>query len=119
MIGMFTKIADSPEGRVYPDGKMSKPLSVEDKEKNEAATKLAKEILIGAGVIPESILVAENIGGHPGGTAAMGNVVDEHLQVKGTKNLFVCDASVFPKSPGRPPTLMILALGRYFAQNVL
>ena len=119
MIGMFTKIADSPEGRVYPDGKMSKPLSVEDKGKNEAATKMAKEILIGAGVIPESILVAENIGGHPGGTAAMGNIVDEHFQVKGTKNLFVCDASVFPKSPGRPPTLMILALGRYFARNVL
>jgi choline dehydrogenase-like flavoprotein len=41
---------------------------------------------------------------HPCGTAAMlplsrGGVLDENLQVYGTKNLRVCDASIFPLIP--------------------
>lgn len=119
MIGMFTKVADDAVGRVSADGKMSKPLTEADRRKTHEATALAKQILIGAGVNPRSILVSENIGGHPGGTAAAGEVVDSCFQVKGRKNLFVCDASVFPRSPGRPPTLTILALGRHIARNVL
>ena len=119
MIGMFTKVADDPVGRVFANGKMSKVLTNDDNRKSREATEMAKEIMIGAGVIPESILVAENIGGHPGGTAAIGEVVDESFNVRGVENLYVCDASLFPRSPGRPPTLMILALGRYFARKLI
>ena len=119
MIGMFTKIADSAEGRVEADGRMKKPFNQEDMRKAAEATQLARDIMIKAGVKPETILVAENLGGHPGGTAAVGRVVDKDLAVKGVANLYVCDASVFPRSPGRPPTLMILALARKFGRELL
>jgi len=116
MVGMFTKVADSAEGRVFPDSKMSKPFNAEDRERDQEATDLARRIMVRAGVRPRSIHIARNIGGHPGGTASIGTVVDTDLQVKGIKGLFVCDASVFPRSPGRPPTLMIMALARKFGR---
>ncbi len=118
MMGTFIKIADSAEGRVEADGRMKKPFNGEDRRRAGEATELARKIMIKAGVRPETILVAENIGGHPGGTAAMGKIVDSNLEVMGVRDLFVCDAGVFPRSPGRPPTLMILALARKFGREL-
>jgi len=113
-MGMFTKIADTPGGKIYPDGRVSKPYCDEDAEKFRRGTELCRKILVRAGCDPKSVTVAENIGGHPGGTAAIGRVVDKNLETE-TKGLYICDASVFPKSPGRPPTLTIIALAKWFA----
>ncbi len=47
---------------------------------------------------------------HPAGTCSMGQVVDEHLKVYGTENLFVVDASVMPgvvRGNTNIPTLMV------------
>jgi choline dehydrogenase-like flavoprotein len=118
MIGMFIKIGDSAEGRVEKDGRMKKPFNEDDRRRAHEATELCRNIMTGAGVNPDTILVAEYIGGHPGGTAAVGRVVDKDLQVMGVENLFVCDASIFPRSPGRPPTLMIMALARNFGKKL-
>lgn len=119
MVGMFIKVADSNTGRVYANGTMSKPLTAEDRHRAEEATGLAASIMTKAGVIPDSIRVTTNIGGHPGGTAALGSVVDENLEVMGIENLFVCDTAVFPCSPGRPPTLMLLAMAKNFANKLI
>ena len=54
-------------------------------------------------------------GAHPGGTAAVGVVVDSNLQTK-IDNLFVCDASVLPTAPGLPPILTIVALSKRLAK---
>jgi choline dehydrogenase-like flavoprotein len=116
---MFIKVADSNTGRVYANGTMSKPLTVEDRRRADEATQMAESIMVKAGAMPDSIRVTTNIGGHPGGTAALGSVVDGNLQVMGIDNLFVCDTAVFPCSPGRPPTLMLLAMARIFAQKLL
>ncbi|MDD4810502.1 MAG: GMC oxidoreductase, partial [Methanobacterium formicicum] len=43
--------------------------------------------------------------------AAVGEVVDKNLETE-IENLFVADASVFPRAPGAPPVLTILALAR-------
>ncbi len=112
IMGMFTKIGDTPGGRVHADGTIEKPYPPEDMEKFRKGTEACKNILIRAGAKPETIMVAENIGGHPGGTAAIGRVVDKDLRALDVKDLFVCDASVFPRSPGRPPTLTIMALAK-------
>lgn len=115
VIGMFTKIGDSSGGRIHANGKIDKTYSEEDMAGFDKGTDVCKEILIKAGARLDSIRVVHNIGGHPGGTAAIGKVVDQDLQVSGVKNLYVCDASVFPRSPGRPPTLTIIALAKHLA----
>jgi len=118
VMGMFTKIGDGPTGRIRADGTIDKPYTAEDREKFRRGTEACKNILIKAGAHPESICIAENIGGHPGGTAAIDTVVGTDLQALHTKGLYVCDASVFPRSPGRPPTLTIIALARWLAKKL-
>lgn len=118
IMGMFTKIGDSPGGRIHPDGRIEKPYLPEDHERFKKGTEACRKILIGAGADPESITVAHDIGGHPGGTAAIGRVVDNGLRTYRAENLYVCDASVFPRSPGRPPTLTLISLGKWLAKRI-
>ncbi|MCG3165366.1 MAG: putative GMC-type oxidoreductase [Bacteroidia bacterium] len=56
---------------------------------------------------PQSFIIS---GFHPQGTAGIGRVVDNNLQLLGAKNIFVCDASVLPDSPGVNPMMTIMAL---------
>jgi len=44
--------------------------------------------------------------------------VDNGLQSLAVKNLYVCDASVFPRSPGRPPTLTLIDLAKWLAKRM-
>ncbi|MFH1886767.1 MAG: GMC family oxidoreductase [Pseudomonadota bacterium] len=118
IVGMFTKIGDEPGGRITRNGKIDKPYGPRDQDLFAKGTRACIQIMKAAGVDPASITVAKDIGGHPGGTAAMGQVLDADLQVRGAKNLYVCDASAFPRSPGRPPTLTILAMARWLASTM-
>jgi choline dehydrogenase-like flavoprotein len=118
IMGMFTKIGDTPGGKIHEDGTIDKPYPPEDQEKFRKGTEACRNILIRAGAEPESIMVAKDIGGHPGGTAAIGRVVGTDLQALDAKNLYVCDASVFPRSPGRPPTLTLIALAKHLAKSI-
>ena len=52
-------------------------------------------------------------GAHPGGTAAIGEVVDNNLKVPSVKGLYVCDASTLPFAPDLPPILTITALAKW------
>ena len=56
-------------------------------------------------------------GAHPGGTAAIGEVVNKDLETS-IRNLYVCDGSVLPVSPGLPPILTIVALAKRLAKNL-
>jgi choline dehydrogenase-like flavoprotein len=51
---------------------------------------------------------------HPGGTAAIGKVVNKDSQTE-VDGLFACDASVPPVTPGLPPILTIVALAKRLA----
>jgi choline dehydrogenase-like flavoprotein len=115
LIGLMAKTTDELEGRVYPDGTFSKPVTKRDWARLNEGSTISTEILIGAGANPKSILVSKVQGAHPGGTAAIGKVVDCDLQTE-IGNLFVCDASVLPKAPGLPPILTIVALAKRLGQ---
>jgi choline dehydrogenase-like flavoprotein len=117
LVGMMTKIADEPSGRVAADGSISKAPTPLDREKIKAGTQISTDILVKAGADPRSIVYSVPEGGHPGGTSAIGRVVDEHLMTA-VKNLYVCDASVLPVAPGLPPILTIIALGKYLAKEL-
>ncbi len=117
LIGIMTKTADDPVGRVFPNGTVSKPVTEADWGRLREGSSIAKEILIKAGADSESIAVSKPQGAHPGGTAAIGRVVDEDLQTE-VEGLFVCDASVLPTAPGMPPILTICALAKRLAKRL-
>ena len=114
LLGIMAKITDAPAGRVYPNGHVSKPVTAEDWTKLREGARISGEILVKAGVEPGSVLTSCPQGAHPGGTAAVGKVVDADLQTK-VDGLFVCDASVLPEAPGLPPILTIVALAKRLA----
>jgi choline dehydrogenase-like flavoprotein len=116
LVGMFVKLCDSPVGKVEPGGKISKPLTGEDHERMERGIGLAREMMAKSGVRPETIQVARYIGGHPGGTAGIGRVVDRQLKTE-VEGLYVCDASVLPRSAGIPLVLTLVALAKKFARD--
>ncbi|KON27032.1 hypothetical protein AC481_05970 [miscellaneous Crenarchaeota group archaeon SMTZ-80] len=117
-LGMMTKIADEYKGKVYINGDLEKPITLKDKEKFNEGNNIVKEILIKAGVDKKTIFTIKQIRGpHPGGTAAIGEVVDHNLETE-IKNLFVCDNSVLPKPPGLPPILTIIALSKWLSKKL-
>jgi choline dehydrogenase-like flavoprotein len=113
ILGIMTKISDEPAGRVNPDGSVSKPVTQKDWKKLNEGSRISKEILARAGA--RNFHVSRVQGAHPGGTAAVGRVVDKNLQTE-VDNLFVCDASVLPVSPGLPPILTLVALAKHLAK---
>jgi len=115
IIGIMTKIRDEPIGQVYPDGTVSKPVTKKDREKLDEGSRISKEILKKAGA--KKLFVSRVQGGHPGGTAAIGKVVDSNMQTQ-IHNLFVCDASILPTAPGLPPILTIVALAKRLAKHL-
>jgi len=117
-IGLMVKIADESSGCVHSNGAVDKSLTDRDKSRLQEGSKIATEILIEAGAKSESIIVSKPQGAHPGGTAAVGEVVDNNLQTD-LNNLYVCDASVLPTAPGLPPILTIVALAKRLAKTLI
>ncbi|MFH1149551.1 MAG: GMC family oxidoreductase N-terminal domain-containing protein [Actinomycetota bacterium] len=118
VMGMFAKIADSASGYINYDGTMSKPMTELDQKRMSKGADVCEKVLVAAGCDPRSIGIVKEIGGHPGGTAAMGTVVDGDLQTR-VEDLYVCDGSVFPRSPGVPPVLTIVALAKRLAGHLV
>jgi len=56
---------------------------------------------------------------HPQGGNALGDVVDEDFRVRGLKNLYLCDASVFPSSVHVNPQLTVMGMAEYAAGRIL
>ncbi|MFC1911007.1 FAD-dependent oxidoreductase [Chloroflexota bacterium] len=117
MLGMMAKTKDDSVGRIYPDGTFSKTITEKDRKRLDKGAEVSKEILLKAGAKSNSIVVSKVMGGHPGGTAAIGEIVDSNLQTE-VNNLFACDASVLPTAPGLPPILTIVALAKRLAKLV-
>ena len=117
MIGLMAKTKDDLQGSVAANGEVSKTLTPADKDRLSKGAEVSKQILIEAGAKANSILTSKPQGAHPGGTAAIGQVVDNNLQTR-IPGLYVCDASVFPEAPGLPPIVPIIGLARWFAKRV-
>jgi len=117
LLGIMIKTADDPSGRVHRDGTVSKPVTENDRKRLEEGAAIATEILIEAGARPESVVTTSPQGAHPGGTAAVGKVVDENLQTR-IRNLYACGGSVLPEAPGLPPILTIVALAKRLAKHL-
>ncbi|MFA5411081.1 MAG: GMC family oxidoreductase N-terminal domain-containing protein [Candidatus Omnitrophota bacterium] len=118
LLGIMVKIEDDSKGRVYADGRIEKKLTKRDLSRLEKGAEISRKILIAAGAEPNSIVTTRIRGAHPGGTAAIGEVVNKNLEVKKIKGLYVSDASVLPAAPGLPPIVTIVALAKRLAKIV-
>jgi hypothetical protein len=117
MLGILVKIKDTPGGRIYSNGTFSKPMTREDHNKMARGISLATRVLVEAGAKRSSIMHTRIRGAHPGGTAAIDQVVDRNLETS-KKHLYVCDASVLPKSMASPQVLTITSLAKRLARHL-
>lgn len=118
MLGIMIKLKDDTSGGVYPDGKISKPLTTGDEKSLNSANDVCKKILVEAGADKSSIFMTPFRGTHPSGTVRIGEMLNNNLQSE-AKGLYVCDASVFPESLDRPTVLTIIGLGKRLANHLL
>jgi choline dehydrogenase-like flavoprotein len=117
IIGIMVKIADEANGKINSDRSVEKQLTERDLGLLKEGYEKSVEVLVKAGVDHSSIVSTPIRGAHPGGTAAIGKVVDNNLETK-IKGLFIADASVIPQAPGRPPILTVTALAKRLAQII-
>lgn len=117
VIGLMLKFADTCIGTIDKDGNIEKTLTKVDVDLIKEGYEKAINILLKLGVPEESIVATSLKGAHPGGTAAVGEVVDKNFETE-IKGLYVCDASVIPEAPGRPPILTIVAIAKKVAKIV-
>lgn len=117
ILGIMVKIKDESSGMVTEDS-MVKYTTSKDVELLSRGSAIAGSILVNAGVDATTLVSTPPRGAHPGGTAALGEVVDENLETE-IQGLFVVDSSVFPEAPGVPPVLTIIALAKRLAKYLL
>ena len=114
ILSIMVKTLDECKGYIDDDGEVYKTNTIQDIRYLAEGVATAGFILEKAGVDPNTIGSTVYRGAHPGGTAPIGKIVDSNLETE-ISNLFVCDASVLPVSPGKPPILTILALSKRLA----
>lgn len=117
IFSIMVKTPDDGEGYITEDGDVVKVNTINDIRYMAEGCTTAGMILEKVGVDPSTISSTVYRGAHPGGTAAIGEVVDNNLETS-IKGLFVDDASVLPISPGKPPILTILALSKRLADYI-
>ncbi|MDL2246633.1 GMC family oxidoreductase N-terminal domain-containing protein [Methanobrevibacter sp. OttesenSCG-928-K11] len=117
IFSIMVKIPDDGLGYIK-NNKVVKINSINDSCYISEGSTTAGFILREIGVDPNTIVSTHLRSAHPGGTAAIGEIVNNHLETK-IKGLFVCDASVLPKSPGSPPILTILALSKKLSKYLI
>ena len=117
-LGVMIKLKDDVSGGVFPNGKISKPMTDHDRPRMHAAEDVCRRILLEAGAKSETIFMTPLRGTHPSGTVRIGTLVDEHLQTE-IQGLYVCDASVFPEALARPTVLTIIGLSKRLAKHLV
>ena len=117
-LSLMVKIGDERKGFITLDGRISKPLSEQDRHRLNRGAAMSREILIKAGCDPSTIMVGPVRGAHPGATARIGEVVDENLETR-IKNLYVSDASVLPEALDRPVVLSLICLAKRLSDHLL
>ncbi|MBA2840813.1 choline dehydrogenase-like flavoprotein [Methanococcus maripaludis] len=114
VFGLMVKIKDENTGEVF-ENSVKKEMSMNDTRTLCEGVSKASKYLYNLGI--ENIYSTVPRGSHPGGTCAVGKVVNKNLETE-IEGLYVCDASVISKAPGAPPILGIMAISNKFVENL-
>lgn len=111
-LGIMIKLADSNIGSI--SGKrIEKILTDQDKKQLARGVKICTEIFNRLGANKENIFLSKISAGHPGGMLPL-TEQDAHTfhNHRLPENLYVADATLFPRSLGNPPILTIIAMAK-------
>lgn len=117
ILSIMIKVPDEGIG-IVKNGKIKKFNSIQDIQYLSEGCGVAGAILAKAGVDQNTITSTVYRAAHPGGTAAIGEVVNTNLKTE-IDGLYVCDGSVIPIAPGAPPILLILALSKRLSKHLI
>lgn len=117
-IGVMIKVTDEVSGMISVEGRISKPMTARDHKRLHHATVVSRRIVVKAGCDPGSIFVSRPRGTHPSATVRLGEMLDGDLQTA-VRNLYVCDASVFPEALGQPTVLTIISFAKRLSEHLL
>jgi hypothetical protein len=118
IVALMIKLADSERGSVRARGRsLEKALTPRDRARLAEAEALCRKMLAEFGADPRGVFLGTLNAGHPGGMlpltpADAGTLHPARLPA----NVYVADATLFPRSLGNPPILTILALARKVAR---
>ncbi len=117
-LSLMIKLADTAAGAAGARG-VSKELTEDDRRQLADGVELCTRIFEQVGVKKESLVLGTLNAGHPGGMVplAAGDAATLH-PARLPRNVWVADASLFPASPGGPPSLTIMALARRVAKHI-
>jgi choline dehydrogenase-like flavoprotein len=115
IVGIMIKLADENVGSVS-GRRVHKLLTATDRSRLDEAVGVATEILAGFGANPQEVFLGTVHAGHPGGMlplteASARTMHDDRLP----ENVYVADATLFPRSLGNPPILTIIAMAKRIA----
>lgn len=116
---IMIKLADEEVGSVGKR-RVDKSMTAADHEAMERAVAQCREILEKLGVPREKQFLGTLNAGHPGGMLPLTEAEKDSLHnPRLPQNLYVADATLFPKSMGNPPILTIMALAKKIAGIIL
>jgi choline dehydrogenase-like flavoprotein len=109
---LMIKLADCEAGTVE-GGRVSKRLTAEDQAGLREGVRLCTRILGRLGVREDAVFLGTLNAGHPGGMLPLTHQSAESFHdARLPDNVYVADASLFPRSLGNPPILTIVAMAK-------
>lgn len=116
---LMIKLADDNQGSVSSRG-VKKTLSDQDNQRLHEGVQICRLIFQRLGVKDNLLFQGILNAGHPGGMLPL--TEKEALTFHNARlpgNLYVADATLFPRSPGNPPILTIAAMAKRVSQKCL
>ncbi|HNW30963.1 MAG TPA: GMC oxidoreductase, partial [Spirochaetota bacterium] len=114
---IMVKVQDDVAGEIKKGRAFSKPLTANDQKKLDKGVQIITKIYKKAGARESSIYPMRAAGAHPSATCRIGHVLDSNLETQ-VKNLYCCDASVFPSALGAPVVWTVVSLGKRLSKHL-
>jgi len=112
IVSLMIKLADRPEGSMSSQG-VRKILYPEDRVRLDEGVALCQDILSRVGIPKEQTFLGTINAGHPGGMLPLTERESRSFHHSALpENVYVADASLFPRSLGKPPILTIIAMAK-------